>query len=68
MRVLQELSAHLHRAELWIPSIKSAIRVLLTVIGAWLITRIANNLLRSLRVYAASVMERHGGIPILTWI
>jgi small-conductance mechanosensitive channel len=61
MRVFADLSAQLHRAELWIPLIKSGVRVLLTVFGAWLITRIAGNLLRRLRLYAASVMERHGG-------
>src|SRR5580692_10017943 len=61
MRVFADLSAQLHRAELWIPLIKSAVRVLLTVFGAWLITRIAGNLLRRLRLYAASIMERHGG-------
>lgn len=61
MRVFDDLSAQLHRAELWVPLIKSGVRVVLTVFGAWLVTRIASSLLRRLRLYAASVMERHGG-------
>jgi small conductance mechanosensitive channel len=60
MRVFEDLAAELRRAEFWVPRLESGVRVLLTVIGAWLITRLAGHLLRRLRLYAASVMERHG--------
>jgi len=60
MRVFEDLAAQLRRAELWIPWLESAVRVLMIVVGAWLITRIANNLLRRLRVYATAVVSRRG--------
>jgi small-conductance mechanosensitive channel len=63
MRVLSDLYAQLHHAELWIPWLESGVRVLTTIIGAWLLTRIAGHLLRRLRVYATTVMERRGFGP-----
>ncbi len=63
MRVFADLFAQLRRAELWIPWLESGMRVLITVIGAWLLTRIAAQLLRRLRRYATSVMERRGYSP-----
>jgi small-conductance mechanosensitive channel len=63
MRVFADLFAQLRRAELWVPWLESGMRVLMTVIGAWLLTRIAAQLLRRLRKYANSVMERRGYSP-----
>ncbi len=63
MRVFEDLAAQLRRAELWVPWLESAVRLLLIVIGAWVITRIVNQLLRRLRNYATSVMERRGNGP-----
>ena len=60
MRVFEDLTAQLRRAELWVPWLESALRVLMVVIGAWLITRIAYNLLRRLRIYATAVVSRRG--------
>jgi small conductance mechanosensitive channel len=60
MRVFEDLAAQLRRAELWVPWLESSLRLLLIVIGAWLITRIANNLLRRLRIYATAVVSRRG--------
>src|ERR1700722_9108035 len=60
MRVFADLFAQLHRAELWVPWIESGVRVLTTIVGAWLLTRIAAHLLQRLRTYAASVLERRG--------
>jgi moderate conductance mechanosensitive channel len=60
MRVFQDLSAQLHRAELWVPWLESGLRVLMTILGAWLITRVVGHLLGELRKYATSVMERRG--------
>lgn len=60
MRVLADLAAQLRRAELWVPWLESALRVLMIVIGAWLISRIAGNLLLRLRIYATAVMARRG--------
>jgi len=58
MRVFEDLTAQLRRAELWVPWLESGVRVLMIVIGAWLLTRIAASLLRRMRNYATSVMAR----------
>src|ERR1700733_9381325 len=63
MRVFSDLLAQLRQAELWVPWLESGMRVLATVIGAWLLTRVAAQLLRRLRRYANSVMERRGYSP-----
>ena len=43
---MADLAAQLRRAELWVPWLESALRVLMIVIGAWLVTRIAGLLCR----------------------
>jgi small-conductance mechanosensitive channel len=58
MRVFEDLAGQLRRAELWVPWIESGVRVLMTVIGAWMLTRVAAHLLRRLRRYVTSVMDR----------
>jgi moderate conductance mechanosensitive channel len=58
--LLRELSQELRRAEIWIPAAKSALRVLLTVLLAWVFTRIIGNLLHRLHAYSIAAMERHG--------
>jgi moderate conductance mechanosensitive channel len=63
MRFFEDLSAQLRRAELWVPWLESGMRVLMTVIGAWLLTRIVAKMLRRLRRYATSIMERRGYDP-----
>jgi small-conductance mechanosensitive channel len=60
MRVLTDLAAQLHRAELWVPWLESGVRVLMTLAGAWLVMRILGQLLGRLRKYATSVIERRG--------
>jgi moderate conductance mechanosensitive channel len=57
---LKDLSQELRRAEVWIPATKSALRVLLTVILAWVVTRIIGSLLQRLHAYSIAAMERHG--------
>jgi small conductance mechanosensitive channel len=63
MRFFEDLSARLRHAEMWVPWLASAARILTIVIGAWLITRIAGNLLQRLRMYANAVMVRRGSGP-----
>lgn len=63
MRFFEDLSAQLRRAELWVPWLESGVRVLMTLIGAWLLTRIVAKMLRRLRKYATSIMERRGYGP-----
>jgi small-conductance mechanosensitive channel len=58
--LLRDLSQELRRAEIWIPATKSALRVLLTVILAWVVTRVIGNLLGRLHAYSIAAMERHG--------
>src|ERR1700689_2877624 len=57
---LKDLSLELRRAEVWIPATKSALRVLLTILLAWVFTRIIGNLLRRLHAYSIAAMESHG--------
>jgi small-conductance mechanosensitive channel len=54
------LSAELTRAEVWLPWALRGVKVLLILIGAWLITRLARRLLRHLRVHIVAAMDRHG--------
>ena len=60
MPFLHDLSVELRRAEVWIPATKSALRVLLTILLAWVFTRIIGNLLGRLHAYSRAAMERHG--------
>jgi small-conductance mechanosensitive channel len=60
MPFLHDLSVELRRAEVWIPATKSALRVLLTILLAWVFTRIIGNLLGRLHAYSVAAMERHG--------
>lgn len=63
MDFLKPLFQELRRAEVWIPVAKSAARVLLTVVLAWVFTRITGSLLRRLHTYTVAAMERHGEAP-----
>lgn len=60
MDVFRPIFAQLHRAEVWIPVTKSALRVLLTILLAWIFTRVTGSLLRRLHRYTVAAMERHG--------
>src|SRR5580704_4022008 len=60
MHFFADLALELRRAEVWVPATKSAVRVLLTIFGAWLLTRIIGKLLRRLYVYALAAVERRG--------
>ncbi|HXP88660.1 MAG TPA: mechanosensitive ion channel family protein [Bryobacteraceae bacterium] len=54
------LSAELNRVEVWLPWALRGVKVLIILIGAWLITRIARRLLRNLRAYIVRAMDRDG--------
>src|SRR5580704_282160 len=60
MHFFADLALELRRAEVWVPATKSAVRVLLTIFGAWLLTRIIGKLLRRLYLYALAAVERRG--------
>jgi moderate conductance mechanosensitive channel len=60
MPFLHDFLLELRRAEVWIPATKSALRVLLTVILAWMFTRILGKLLHRLHAYSIAAMQRHG--------
>lgn len=60
MHIFDDLAQQLRRAEVWIPATKSALRVLFTILGAWLITRIIGKMLNRVRAYAVAAMERRG--------
>jgi len=60
MQILPALTPDLRRAEVWIPWAFRGLRVLLILVVAWLLTRMAARLLRHLHVYALSVLSRHG--------
>ncbi len=63
MNFYSELARQLRQTEVWIPALKSGLRVLVIVFGAWLVTRIIGNLLGRLRSYAALAIERRGETP-----
>jgi small conductance mechanosensitive channel len=60
---MEEITALLAEIEFW-PIAMSALRVLLILLGSWIAVRIANRLIRGLRVRIAGVMKkRAGGSP-----
>jgi len=63
MNFYSDLARQLRQTEVWIPALKSGLRVLVIVIGAWLLTRVIGNLLGRLRSYAALAIERRGETP-----
>lgn len=63
MTIFGPIFIQLRRAEVWIPVTESALRVLLTVILAWIFTRLTGSLLRRLHAYTIAAMERHGEAP-----
>jgi small-conductance mechanosensitive channel len=63
MTFFTELARQLRQAQVWVPALKSGVRVLFVIIGAWLVTRILGNLLRRLHVYASKAIERRGETP-----
>ncbi len=62
MQILRDLTPELRRAEVWLPWAFRGLRVLLILVIAWMLTRVAGRLLRQLHVYALSLMGRrnHG--------
>ncbi len=62
MRYLEDLLQQLRRVEIWVPAAESALRVVLVVFGAWLLTRIAGKVLRRLHSYAIRTVEKHGEV------
>lgn len=60
MHFFADLAQELRRAEVWVPVTTSALRVLLTIFGAWLLTRVIGKLLRRLYLYALAAVERRG--------
>ena len=49
----------LRRAEVWIPWVSRGVKVLVILVGAWLLTRIAGRLLSRARVYTMGIVNRH---------
>jgi small-conductance mechanosensitive channel len=57
------LSGELKRAEVWLPWAIRGVRVIVIVVGAWLLARLTGHLLSQLRGYILQSMNRHGGGP-----
>jgi moderate conductance mechanosensitive channel len=60
MQISTDLTNGLARAEMWLPWALRAVRVLVILAGAWLLTRLAGRLLGRLRVYTIRLMDRRG--------
>src|ERR1700680_3574686 len=60
-----QISAELARAQLWLPWGLRGARVLVILVGAWLLTRLSRRLLSRLRIYTIRAMDRHRGGPTL---
>lgn len=54
------LAADLTRAEVWLPWVLRVVKVLIILLGAWLITRFARRLLRRLRAHVLLAIDHHG--------
>jgi len=60
MQISADFANDLARAELWLPWVLRAVRVLVILAGAWLLTRLARRLLGRLRAYTVRLMDRRG--------
>jgi small conductance mechanosensitive channel len=60
MQISADFAKDLARAELWVPWVLRAVRVLVILAGAWLLTRLARRLLGRLRTYTIHLMDRRG--------
>jgi moderate conductance mechanosensitive channel len=60
MQISADFAKDLARAELWVPWALRAVRVVVILAGAWLLTRLARRLLRRLRTYTIRLMDRRG--------
>jgi small conductance mechanosensitive channel len=60
MQISADFAKDLARAELWLPWVLRAVRVLVILAGAWLLTRLARRLLGRLRTYTIRLMDRRG--------
>ena len=60
MQISTDLTNGLARAEMWLPWALRAVRVLVILAGAWVLTRVARRLLGRLRVYTIRLMDRRG--------
>jgi moderate conductance mechanosensitive channel len=60
MQISADFAKSLARAELWVPWVLRALRVLVILAGAWLLTRLARRLLGRLRTYTIRLMDRRG--------
>jgi len=60
MQISSEAALDFARMERWIPWAERGLRVIVILVGAWAITRIARRLLSRLRLYAINTMDRRG--------
>jgi len=60
MQISADFAKDLARAELWVPWVLRAVRVVVILVGAWLLTRLARRLLGRLRTYTIRLMDRRG--------
>ena len=60
MQISADFAKDLARAELWVPWVLRALRVLVILAGAWLLTRLARRLVGRLRTYTIRLMDRRG--------
>jgi moderate conductance mechanosensitive channel len=60
MQISTDLTNGLARAAMWLPWALRAVRVLVVLAGAWVLTRVARRLLGRLRVYTIHLMDRRG--------
>lgn len=60
MQISADFAKDLARAELWVPWVLRAVRVVVILAGAWLLTRLARRLLGRLRRYTIRLMDRRG--------
>jgi small-conductance mechanosensitive channel len=58
------LAADLTRAEVWLPWVLRGVKVLIILLGAWLITRFARRLLARLRAHILQAIDHHGGTSL----
>jgi small conductance mechanosensitive channel len=62
VQISSQLLRELQRTEVWMPWVERLIRVAVILAVAWLVTRVARRLIGRLRVRAARMIEKHGGV------
>ena len=59
MQILRDAFRGLRPADVWLPWVSRGMKVLLILVGAWLLTRIAGRLLSQARIYTIGIVNLH---------